>query len=415
MFNKYVNSRYLGYGQNALLSLPIALYFAVVYRYSVNIPTLDDYAAVLDFLRYFREARGFDKFPVLFTQHGEHRILASRIVYVLSDMLPGEINFRTLIFLGNLQLLLTLLIAIYFIRRNFPQHWLVLSFVASLFLFDLSNWENAHFAMASMQNYGVLLLFSAGLFFYAQKSAWFLLPAAIVQAVCIFSSGNGIVASVFIILSCVIERNPYKITLSSVVTLAFAPLYFVAYDSTARAQPSTNYPEVAAYLLRLLSGHIHSPDPMLKVVFGVLILVVSAWVLPVGKRLRISQSDAFFIAVFGFLLASMALTALFRSAQGPMPPSRYLIYAHYAALIVFLFGVKKIKQERLERFILAVAILGILNYIPSFEYGTKAFISITDKIKSADFDYPDKNVAKTIAERCCAEGIYCIERHRTGR
>ncbi|MBX2904725.1 MAG: hypothetical protein KF744_01715 [Taibaiella sp.] len=395
--------------------LPIALYFAVLYVYALNLPTMDDYAAILDFLHYFKLGHGIGKAQMLLAQHGEHRILSSRLFYTFYEMLPGEINFRTIVLVGNLQLLTTYLILVYFIRRYFPQSWAILSFVAALFLFDLSNWENAHFAMASMQNYGILFLFSTCIFFYAQRSYWSLIPALLAQVICIFSSGNGIIGSAFVVLFCMIERSRPRVILSLIVTLIFSPLYFMNYNASIKAQPSSHYVNMAAYFFRLFSGHIHCPDHALKVVLGAILFIVSLVVFPVRKYMRIDKEDGFFISMFGFVMATMVLTSVYRSSLGDLPPSRYLIYPHYMAVLIFIFALKKIRSEKATRFAMITAVIGVLNYIPSFEYGLKDFAKVSDIIRSTDYDYPDKEIAKTIAERCCAEGIYCIERHRIGR
>src|SRR4051812_42559084 len=106
--------KWVGYG---VLSIPAIVYFAIVCQYAVNIPSQDDYGATLDFLCQYKLAHGTDKIWLLFSQHNEHRILSSRIVYVLYNQLSGTINFRHIIILANLQLLLVFVVTVALIRQ----------------------------------------------------------------------------------------------------------------------------------------------------------------------------------------------------------------------------------------------------------------------------------------------------------
>jgi hypothetical protein len=190
------NKTYLDVFGWVIIFIPAFIYLYNVWTYAVNIPSNDDYYAILDFLCRYKNTQGADKFFLLFSLHNEHRILSSRIVYVLYYCIFGHINFRHIIFIDNFQLLLAFCVLLVFIKRCLRRYWFIASFVSGLCFFDLSNWENADFAMAGLQNYGIILWFMLSLLFYSMPGRKYLIAGLLFQIVCIYSSGNGIKLSV---------------------------------------------------------------------------------------------------------------------------------------------------------------------------------------------------------------------------
>ena len=89
-------------------TLYVAWYFYYVAHYSVDIPYLDDYDAILDYLLKFREATGGEKLRSIFLPHNEHIISMTRLVSWVDYGLTGQINIAALVLLGNGLLLLPL-------------------------------------------------------------------------------------------------------------------------------------------------------------------------------------------------------------------------------------------------------------------------------------------------------------------
>lgn len=395
-----------------ILFLPTIIYFVLIANYAVNIPFMDDYAAVLDFLCQFKETSGLEKLTILFVQHGEHRILSSRIIYVLCDMIGGEISFRTLIFIGNAQLLITFIIAISFIRKCFPDNWFIPSCIFSICLFDLSNSENAYFAMACMQNYGIFFLLSASLFFY-NKEGYYIIPAILFQVICIFSSGNGIVASLCIIIFNLLNKNKVKSISSILVSLIFSPLYFIHYYTPSSALPVTDIHKIFNYFMRFVSGHFYGQFWGIKTIISIVILSGLIILLPVKRRLYVKRQHVYFIVMLLFVLSSIGLTSIFRCRYSDIPASRYMIYPHFLTAILFIFIFIKLEQKKIfTPFMIIVLGIMIINYIPNFIDGKKAFIDQHNMLTTTDYTYPDKILAKTISEHSCKLKIYCIDNHR---
>ncbi|MEO7767535.1 MAG: hypothetical protein ABIS01_08920, partial [Ferruginibacter sp.] len=204
-------SNFLSLVLNAWIFIPAIFYFNKVNEYALNLPYGDDYDAVLAFLNKFVSVGFTEKLALMFSQHNEHRILLSRIIFVLYYEVFGTINFRSLIFIANFELVGIFIILVYFIRKSIPEYWNIAAFVLSLSLFDISNFENADFAMAGIQNYGVLLLFLLGILFYSMDKRKYLVAAVFFQAFVVFTSGNGLIASLAMIFYAILLKDKLKI------------------------------------------------------------------------------------------------------------------------------------------------------------------------------------------------------------
>src|SRR5258708_39967878 len=113
--------------KNVWIFLPVIPYFVILLRNAPNIPIMDDYEVILSFLSNWKQAGFGERMALLFSQSNEHRMLTSRLIYVLYYSLFGNINFRTLIFMADLQLVVIALISVYFIRRCLGRHWKIIA------------------------------------------------------------------------------------------------------------------------------------------------------------------------------------------------------------------------------------------------------------------------------------------------
>ena len=76
-----------------------AIYFYLIYSYSLNLPFADDFVTLSEFISIFQSADLNDKLSIfLAPQGGQHRVVFGRLVYSLCYVLFGEVDFRVLIF-----------------------------------------------------------------------------------------------------------------------------------------------------------------------------------------------------------------------------------------------------------------------------------------------------------------------------
>lgn len=406
------------YLYNAWILIPVLIYFNVVNRYIVNIPMKDDYDAILGFLNNFREADFSQKIHLLFSQHNEHRIFASRLVYALYYILTGTANFKSFAIIANLQLTAAFLVFAYVIKQLGIKYWNVVALIAGFCIMDLSSYENGIMAMAGMQNFGVIALFMLTLYFYSKDGKRDLVFAGIFQFLTIYSSGNGIIAAFLIVLYCLLCGNKMQKITSAAVMLVFAPLYFVGYVQPARpAGHAFDLGVVFNYFLSMTGSHFafgETTNTENANVVGAFFLILTLALLPYGKTMFRDKKLMLLLTVMAFILSSMATTALFRANLGTelYYSSRYLIYSHFFIAIALVVVALRFKEKQ-TIFWPAVGIFALIvlsAYKNNYTYGEANYDKEMQRMLYMPYYYPGPpENAQKIAEESCKNGIYCLQ------
>ncbi len=407
---------------NFWVFIPVVIYFSLVNKYAVNFPYQDDYNAILEFLTKFKLATGFDKLSLLVSQHGDHRILHSRIVYVLYNGIFGKVNFRNLIFLGNLQLVIIFLFLIHFIKQAVPKYWNIVSVVVGFCIFDASSYENADFAMSGMQNYGVLMLFLASLYFYQKSGNKFLMLAALFEIICIFSSGNGMIGALCTTIILVLNREKIKYMVSGAIFLVCSGLYYFHYEKIpamgVKDEPFSLIRDVR-FFLHMVGSHFSYEN---GIPIGVCVLAVLIALLPVSLKLKFRENTLPFISILGFLMGTVLSISVFRSTQamGELGAysSRYLIYSHLLMGLLFIFLWVKLEGKKWVWYASAAGVVMLLYaYQSNYEYGEGCMDMTKRRLENMPYFYSDHKAeanakAKALEEAACKLGIYCIQDER---
>jgi hypothetical protein len=402
--------RGLNYLTNAWIFIPAIFYFILVGQYATNAPIKDDYDAILDFLYNFNQAHSLGvKAALLFSQHNEHRILSTRLLTVLYYFIAGKVNFRNLIFIGNLQLVVVFLVSVHFIRRCLPKYWNFVAFVWGLCLFDPSSYENGDVSMTSLQNYGIIMLFLVSLYFYSKDKRSWLVPAVIFQFLCIFSSGNGILGAFIIAVFTLFSRDKWKMITSFAVLLVFAPLYFYHYI-TPPPLPGpkvvTSFASEILYFFKMTGAHFSFVYP---VYYGILVVAVLAICVPYDKKTLFNKQSLPLVCLLGFLIVTEGIIALIRSGTQVFNGSRYLIYPHLLAAIAFLFLFRAIMNRNILWPIIFAFSGMVYVYSNNYRFGQSGFERESLRAETMDYYYPNKVRAKIVAANACKTGIYCAD------
>ena len=413
--SKPVNPRLLFFLATLPALIPIILYYSVLSENALNIPYLDDWDAVLKFLSNFSTANFSNKLALLFSQHNEHRILSSRLLYVFYKGIFGTINFKNLIYIGNAQLIVILAVLTYFLRKQVVPYFGIPILILSFCLFDLSNYENADWAMASAQNYGVIMFFFLSLFFYSLNKSWAIYIAVLFQFICAFSSGNGVMAGLAIILFTLLNKDKNKIIVSVVSFVIFSSLYFFHYHSVPNQNIGKSAASMLEYFLGLSGAHFGRDY---RTAIAVILYLAFPCLFIVNKRFAIKKDMIPFIPILFFVVASITTTSILRSGgkvsieQGSYT-IRYLIYPHLLAGLLFcLLSIRVASSKFKLVFVLVASIFFIKGYKENYAYGDSGFTRINTRLTTTRYNYPDTIEAKKIDASACKEGIYCIGDNR---
>ena len=148
-----------------LLSLPATLFYGILLRKAVNVPLLDDYEALLDFLNHLAELESPSAKISYFlaVQFNEYKLFFGHAVAWLQLAFLGHTDLRVLCAIGNgFVLLLAILLWTMFLpnQKNLARR-MAFFIPVSYLLFQLGYSATLNWAMPSLQNLSVLV-FSLG-------------------------------------------------------------------------------------------------------------------------------------------------------------------------------------------------------------------------------------------------------------
>lgn len=412
------NSRVQDYLFNAWILIPVLVYFNLINTYAQNIPMKDDYDAILGFLNKFRDAGFSEKIHLLFLQHNEHRIFASKLVYAIYYMITGAANFKSFVLIANLQLAAAFLVFSYIIKQLGIKYWNVVALIAGFCIMDHSSYENGIMAMAGMQNFGVVALFMLTLYFYSKDTKQSLIFGGIFQFLTIYASGNGMIAAFFIMLYCLLCGNKMQKITSVAILLVFAPLYFVGYSQPARAAGNTfDLGTTINFFLGMIGSHFafgETTNTENANVVGAFFLILILALLPYSKTMFKDKKLMLLLTVLAFVGASMATTSIFRANLGTevFYASRYLVYSHFfiaIALVVVAYRFRE-KQTIFWPSIGIFALIVLSAYRNNYAYGELGYERESQRMINMPYYYPGPpEKAQQIADEACKNGIYCIQ------
>ncbi|WP_128543614.1 hypothetical protein [Larkinella soli] len=164
----------------------------------------------------------------LFDQHWEHRILWTRIIFSLYYKLTGELNYIGLTLIGfSGLLLLGGLLYRAFRKTGLPVYYFL---PVTFWLFTLQSHENLTWAMASIQNFHVLVFIFGAYYLLALNTRPAFFGALIPASMACFTSGNGILCFVAGAIVLVLLGHYKRSMVWALAGVVCAFLYFFDYQ-----------------------------------------------------------------------------------------------------------------------------------------------------------------------------------------
>ncbi len=339
-----------------LILLPVLLVGVVAQYYALNVPYWDDYKVQDQLQMLISQPTIGQKIGHLFDQHWEHRIVWTRLVFLAFYKLNGSLNYYglTLIGVSGLLVLLVLLLAA-FRRLRLPLAYFI---PVPFWLFTLQSHENLIWAMASIQNFYVLV-FAVGTFYaLAQQTNPGRLLGASLAVLATFTSGNG--AIVLIAGLCVLglQRNWRWLGGWALLTVGCLLGYFHNYQRVSFFPSPFKYGYldwIKAFFVFL--GGFLDPYPysglmavgyqnplFLSIALGFGLALAMGYFMVTGQltsQRRAGFWDDFFAGIALFLLATGAITVFSRvgfAGPGYLLQGRYKVYPALALSSVYLYS-----------------------------------------------------------------------------
>jgi hypothetical protein len=360
-----------------VLLAPALVYGWVFSHYAINIPKYDDHA-LKSFLLNLEQAGTFrDKIYEFFRQHNEHRIVYDRLITWLDYNFTGKLNYVHLMVVGNLGLISLLAVFVKALRRAGGAVWMALP--VSLLLFNLSQWENMFWGMASLQNFTVVVLAVATFYKLAFKNrvGWLAIALAIAATI---TSGNGLMVWV-VGLVLIFLRQDYVGVLRWLAALAITfRLYFLGYEKPV-GNPSDQgslLDQIHGWML--FNGASAEAFPVQNfmltcLILGIVVIGLTAFISlsALWQKFRgnpLNQWQLFFLGGAAFIVGTGLIVAFNRVGfgMGTLTTSRYKIYS--LTLLAFLFTYF-ISQSRPERRVMIAGLATVFSFlIAFFSYNT---------------------------------------------
>lgn len=327
-----------------LLLAPLVLYWYVFERYAVNVPMWDDFVLIDFLLRLRQPLPWIEKLRLFFAQHNAHRIVYDRLVTYLVYALTGQMDFKWMMLIGNLSLMG--LLWLWYAALRQAKRSVVYLVPVPYWLLSMQGYENTFWAMASLQNYTVILLaFSSIYLLITKRLVW----AAVVAVVATFTSGNGQMTFFIGLLLLAYERRPGR---DWAVWMGVLGLTLTSYFWQYRSFPPEVFTVQFVVNFLAFSGAAFaqtSGSVALPVALGLLLTTWLAvgfvrWVvLPLWRNQALASPFVqFLFATVAFVVGSALLVAMAHRSDTPMAEtlvSRYKIYSHILLITSYLLAI----------------------------------------------------------------------------
>ena len=311
----------------------------MLHRYAVDFPFQDDFAQVLAPPGYFQLYPTWrEKIADLFSLSVEHRIVTMRLSAIVQTWLPGGLDFRGLIYFGNLLCVATGLLVIW---RGLSVHRAWLAALAALLLFSPTNFSAQYWVTGVLAHVAVIAYAFGALFCLTRRGVLWDIAAVLLALCAALTVANGLmVLPVGTLFLWVLGRRRAA-ALWAVMTVALFATYFIGYEAPANRPPMLLVLQRPFRLVVLYLSALGSMGERfdLSVLLGAFMVAVWGWLLVARRG---ADVPPVLIAWMGFLALSAAAVTVGRAplGEGALLISRYRVYSEIAMLVTVVAAMR---------------------------------------------------------------------------
>ncbi|HEV7349484.1 hypothetical protein [Telluribacter sp.] len=381
--------------------IPIFIYFWVFDFYAINIPKWDDHILKAFLLDYSQATTWTERWEALARQHNEHRILLTRLVGLLDFQLFGALNYVHLMLLGNLLLLAAILLFWLILRGNRKPFYTLIP-IPFIWL-TLANWENMYWGMASIQNFGVVVLVLWVLYLSVARQFGYFIVSLFLAGLTVVTSGNGLLLLPIGALVLFLSKKGSRFGIWLFMSGLYAFLYFFSYTS-----PPTNHTSRAG-LLDMLKGYMAFLGSFAEafpvqdhlqvcIIMGAVLFLVAVSIISTNViRLILNNyeypgaraTDLFCLGTLLFIMGTAAIVVYARAdlGIGPLITSRYKIYSFLLLIIGYLYVVIPIRGSFLSPYVSGIVFLTVMYNIFSYHYHLVDAYNLRRSLTTSKFNW----------------------------
>lgn len=364
-----------------LAILPVVVFYWFVFKFSQNIPLVDDFDAILDFfIKFFQSVSLKEKLVLLFSQHNEHRLVIDRIIALLVYYINNSLDFKILIIIGNLSLLGLAVIIFQCFKQKKDKFLYFLPVV--FLLFQPQYTGSIYWAISALQNLLVLLFVSLTIYFIDDKRRSFFVLAIVFAVLSAFTNGNGLFVFLIILGILMYRRRFHDALLWLFVTILVFAVYFHGYIMPEHKQyyiDFSNMGQAVIYFFAFIGSSVSLNFPIFKImlsgfseaqitilisVIGVIILLYSIFLIKNKYYKKNIKISAFFVFLFVCALSA----ALMRPGHGLTQAfsSRYKIISVLFLIFIYISAAEIIQAGKLKKYFPYILTAAIVFNIGSF-------------------------------------------------
>ena len=368
----------------AIAGFLLIIYFSLVYSFTVNIPIIDDYYAIQDFLLNYIQADSFkEKLCLLLSQFGEHRILFARLTTLIVYAFSDNISYSILIFIGNI-----LMLCIGFImyktsaKKDFIGAYILLII---LIFFNGQNFETSTWAMVSIANVGVLFAAMASIFCMLNTNRKLQYCGLLLSILTIFSNGNGMFIIPPIAIGLFLQRRKKIFITFICIALISVFLYFYSYTATSRINFEFIYlikkVHILFYYTCIFTGLNFWVPSYQLFSFFVGLFCISTYMYGIWKKWY--KQDLLIYAFLTFYFLSAAAVALLWLNNGIDGALRYRVYCSPIIILTLFLIINNIIKINYRYIYALLSFFVLFSLSSTFIYAHKEQKRFEWKKKSA--------------------------------
>lgn len=348
------------------IALLISVYTLMVWRYSINVPRMDDYIQFLGYHHFFPETGTIgEKIQAFLAQpkwtagpESDHRIVVARLAMYLSEFFVGEMNFQWLTGIGNLFLFAFFLL----LWRSTPvsaNPWTMLP--VALLLFSFVHYEASFWSSAALLYYPVTFFSLATLSVLTQgASKWRVAGGMSSGVMAVLTQANGLMALPVAAAGALFKR---RFLLAAALTLLAALMFLFYFYGFKRPGVVPPMPDAVQAIVLVLTAWFR----LLGIAFGRNWPLLSGFIMLSGlylcwRRYWRINPVLFWFAVW--LCVTMGSIAVGRGSFGfdHLEPPRYKFYSLCLMGVAYL-ALCEIFERRRRWLTLGVLLAALPLYI----------------------------------------------------
>jgi hypothetical protein len=304
-------------------------------RFTVNFPLQDDFTQFLAVPGDIRGLQTFgEKIAYLVSSSGDHRIVTLRLAAIFQTAFFGEIDFRWLVYWGNLLCVATGLLVLLAAPLSI-RVWIA-PLIAAL-LFSPANFIAHYWASASLQHYSMLAYAFGAIFCLSRPHFAWQTVALLLALAAVMTGANGLLV---LPIGAALLYASGRVRMSAlwvVLAIAFFALYFIGHQTPPARPPLIEIIQHPLWLATLSVATLGSIGERLEYAIAIGAIVIAAWVWLIAYH-GTRPVSPLLLAWMGFAFLCVVAIAIGRASFGvdAVLNSRYRVYSAMATIITVI-------------------------------------------------------------------------------